>query len=677
MRRNVPVIFVLLLSSAAAVFLPKLWAQSGPAFEVALGQPAAPLDGPWQFHTGDNLAWATPGFDDSSWQELQAGVPWDAQGHWGYTGFAWYRRHISFTPGTPRDLDLSLFLPTVDSACEVYWNGRLVGGIGRVPPHPVWYQGLYPGEVMLVGKSVAGIPLGKPQPGILAIRVWKAPTILFASAEEGGLMVVPEIGSASAVAALETGVRFRWLQENQFALAVMFLSTVVSAFALLMGLRNGGNTFLFWLSLALAFPLEDFLLRQVPGLVPFRWGYGFIGEIIGIYDVALWFVLIDLLGLKGNKRLVRWTIIVAAVELATDFLDGALQLFDWSKTSHSFLPWDFAFTILAPPAEFWGAVLVLFALRRRLDAARWMLAICTLAANLAQGLEDLGGMGARWTHWTLFDSIERPLFTLAGSPLNVKAITSTLLLIAILYAAWRYSVEQTQRQNALEQEYRNAQELQQLLVPESLPALPGYSMSSVYKPAMEVGGDFFQVIGLPTGETLVVLGDVSGKGLKAAMTVSLIVGTLRAFAETINDPAALLAVLNRRLHERLRGGFCTCITIRINPDGTCLIANAGHLPPYRNRQEIPLPPGLPLGIVPDAEYSSVSLQFVPGDTLTLLSDGVVEARNAQGDLFGFDRTREISGKSAVEIAQAAQQFGQQDDITVLTLHCAPAEVLHA
>lgn len=102
-----------------------------------LGRATEPLDGPWQFHTGDDLAWASTGFDDSAWQSLKAGKPWDAQGHWGDTGFAWYRRHVEFAPGTPADLSLAFYLPIIDSACEVYWNGKLIGGIGKLPPHPV------------------------------------------------------------------------------------------------------------------------------------------------------------------------------------------------------------------------------------------------------------------------------------------------------------------------------------------------------------------------------------------------------------------------------------------------------------------------------------------------------------------------------------------------------------
>jgi len=120
------------------------------------------------------------------------------------------------------------------------------------------------------------------------------------------------------------------------------------------------------------------------------------------------------------------------------------------------------------------------------------------------------------------------------------------------------------------------------------------------------------------------------------------------------------------------GGFATCICADLSADGTVKIANAGHLSPYRNGAEIQCEPGLPLGMTPDAEYSELAMGLAPGDRITFLSDGVVEARNAAGELFGFERTAAISTQSADSIAHAAQTFGQEDDIIVLTLTLARA-----
>ena len=103
------------------------------------------------------------------------------------------------------------------------------------------------------------------------------------------------------------------------------------------------------------------------------------------------------------------------------------------------------------------------------------------------------------------------------------------------------------------------------------------------------------------------------------------------------------------------------------PDGAVRIANAGHLAPYRNGVEIDTPAELPLGIVSETNYQTVAVTLQRGERLTFLSDGVVEAENAKGELFGFDRSREISVGTAAEVADAAQAWGQNDDITVVTV----------
>jgi len=115
----------------------------------------------------------------------------------------------------------------------------------------------------------------------------------------------------------------------------------------------------------------------------------------------------------------------------------------------------------------------------------------------------------------------------------------------------------------------------------------------------------------------------------------------------------------------------------VTPHGAVTIANAGHLTPYLNGNEIAIESSLPLGVTPDAEYSESTFALAAADRLAFLSDGVVEAQSPSGQLFGFDRTRAISMRSAEEIARAAQHYGQQDDITALTLQFAPAEVIHA
>jgi phosphoserine phosphatase RsbU/P len=118
------------------------------------------------------------------------------------------------------------------------------------------------------------------------------------------------------------------------------------------------------------------------------------------------------------------------------------------------------------------------------------------------------------------------------------------------------------------------------------------------------------------------------------------------------------------LASNLDGGFVTCIAARIDGAGRCVMANAGHLQPYADGREVALNGGLPLGVDAEAEYCEVELRAA---SFTFVSDGVVEAANANRELFGFERTRSISAKAAREIAEAARAWGQNDDITVVTV----------
>lgn len=555
-----------------------------------------------------------------------------------------------------------------------------MGSYGKLPPDPEWFDQAGAGFTQISPHYPEYLPLGEPRSGVLAIRVLKAPYVYYSFPDEGGLTAAPLLGTTQALAARDENEWYTWLRQNLWNLGIALLSGLVSLLALLAWLRDRRRRMLLWLALYTLHPLALLPVLNVPGLLSFRWSYGIVAPIIGTEDISLWFLLLYLLGLRDNPRLVRWTWWMAAIAVFGDFGDGALQLFQWTTwPGHLFLGLDVGITIPALLVEAWGVILVLFAFRRRLDAARWFLAVVAVLADLLQALGNWFSLGVRWTHWTFWRPFQQPLFSILGNEFDIQSILNTLLLVAIVYAVWRYQAEQSRRQNRLDEEFRSAQELQQVLVPESVPQLCGYSIASVYKPASEVGGDFFQVIPCThsANASLIMVGDVSGKGLRAAMTVSLIVGALRAFAETMSDPGEILAALNRRLHERLRGGFATCIAVRVEPDGKCVIASAGHLAPYRRGEEIEIPAGLPLGIVPEAAYPGIPLQLDPGDTLTFLSDGVIEAQSPGGKLFGFERTRDISTQSAEAIAAAAYAFGQEDDITVLTLTFAAAEVLHA
>jgi Stage II sporulation protein E (SpoIIE) len=266
-------------------------------------------------------------------------------------------------------------------------------------------------------------------------------------------------------------------------------------------------------------------------------------------------------------------------------------------------------------------------------------------------------------------------FRIGGWHWNFGPVAMVLFGAVAISVFVRELIEDQREKQRLAGELEAGRAMQQVLIGAELPAIPGLRIESVYKPASEVGGDFFQVLPAPDGGALIVIGDVSGKGLRAAMTVSTILGALRALPA--GSPAELLRALNHVLAGKLEGGLVTCCIAHVSPAGVLTTANAGHLAPYLNGDEIATETGLPLGVTPEAEYPESTHALAAGDRLTLLSDGVVEAQSATGELFGFDRTRAISMRSAEEIARAAQHYGQQDDITALTLQFAPAEVIHA
>ena len=216
-------------------------------------------------------------------------------------------------------------------------------------------------------------------------------------------------------------------------------------------------------------------------------------------------------------------------------------------------------------------------------------------------------------------------------------------------------------------EIEQARSIQHVLIPEQLPSIKGLRIRSEYHPAREVGGDFFQILPLDEdGNALIVVGDVTGKGLQAGMLVALILGAIRTAIEQSTDPARILAILNNQLAEREHAS-ATCEILRISAGGAVTMSHAGHLPPYLNGNEVQMEGALPLGMISGVEFPSQSFQLQPGDELTLMSDGIAEAQDSHGQLFGFDKVNEMMGKRATaeEVAAAAQQFGQADDITVL------------
>jgi hypothetical protein len=251
--------------------------------------------------------------------------------------------------------------------------------------------------------------------------------------------------------------------------------------------------------------------------------------------------------------------------------------------------------------------------------------------------------------------------------LNTIALQTAAAIANALLAG--EMVEAARVRTALAAELHAASTVQQLLLQSASRPTPGFEKDSVYVPASEVGGDFFFVFSAPDGSIIAVLGDVSGKGLTAAMRVAMILGVLRR--ETSHDPGEILAALNNALITQGDLGFTTACCIRISPAGEFALANAGQIAPYVSGREIESPAALPLGLVPDQRYELVHGTLKAGERLVMMSDGVLEARSETGELYGFERLSGLTLMPARAIAEAAQIFGQEDDITVLTLALAP------
>ncbi|MGA7706466.1 MAG: SpoIIE family protein phosphatase [Acidobacteriaceae bacterium] len=625
-----------------------------------LGQGAIPLDGAWQFHTGDNPEWASPSFDDSGWESMQVNGPWGSQSHPGYTGYAWYRRHVQIHTVAGIKTKYALLMPPVDDAYEVFWNGKSIGQFGKFPPRPRWYYSTFP----------RSFPVPSAQSGTIAIRVWKSPLLFVDPALLGGMYGPPLFGDADTIDAQLAASNAQTMQQNLYDFTLVILYGFVTLLSLLLWSRNRKVKLFLWLAIFTATPVLLFVIQgvlQIP--IDYGLGRGLNQPIYALNHVSLWFLLLYLLRLDDRPTLARWTRVLAIVTVVAGVLDGALAFF-WGHAGIGMLALDAILTTLILVVEVFPFVIIGIGIRQRLEPSRWWLAISAFVSQMINTIADATVAGQRFTHWTIiYYKVTTPLFTVFGVHFTIADLAGIGLFLSILYAVYRYSMEQQVRQAALEQEMHSAREIQRVLIPETLPSLEGYAMSSAYQPAQEVGGDFFQIIREEAGSTIVALGDVSGKGLKAAMSVSLIVGVLRSLSGENSSPVQMLQGLNRCLCGRLQGGFVTAIVLRLFPNGRVVLANAGHLPPFLNSGELEIEGSLPLGLLSFAEYNEIQIRLHPGDHLSLYTDGLVEARSSTGEIYGFERLNTLfaTHPTAQQATQAAVDFGQEDDITVLTL----------
>lgn len=244
-----------------------------------------------------------------------------------------------------------------------------------------------------------------------------------------------------------------------------------------------------------------------------------------------------------------------------------------------------------------------------------------------------------------------------------------------------------------EQELEVARLIQQNFLPKELPDLPGWQVSAYYRPAREVGGDFYDVIPLPDGRVAFVVGDVTDKGVPAALVMSATRSVLRASAQRLIEPGAVLERVNEHLCPDMpEKMFVTCLYGVLDPaSGRLRFANAGHDLPYVKTADgvVELRArGMPLGLMPGMAYEEKEAVLEPGESVLLHSDGVVEAHDPERDMFGFPRLKETvaaapGGQHLIDRVLAdleaftGPDAEQEDDITMVTLQRSGGEAIVA
>jgi len=597
---------------------------------------------------GDDPAYARPDFDDSKWLKVDAKTRLREYFPRSQSPVIWRRIRVKVYPG---QTDLALQAYDISRAFEVYVNGQKLIASGQVEPYVAYTRD---------ARLIARIPEEQLRTGIfvIAIRI-RAPITAWTSAAPGFRASTLMLGNESA---LKDKNSLSMIGENAVPFLTNLLSLGVGLVALALFLSQRQRREYLWifvlgmLNAAILPLLAISIIRNLPASL-------FISYEILRFGTNLTMILMVRAFLREpfGWLLLLGTSVGCFISYVFEvgYLYGALP---YSFAVYEVIPIAIVFAVILP--------VLLFRQLRRGDREAGILLIPFffyslgvygfMGARLLQQIPPLRSVALRAEQ--LIFGIPLGMLTVGLGDLGILIFYFSLAIILVIRAA-RISRQQA----VLEGEMAAAREVQQVLLPDRVEAVPGFTVESVYQPAQQVGGDFFQILPAGEGGLLVVVGDVAGKGLPAAMLVSVLVGTIRGVAEYTEDPSELLANLNERLVGRGGGGFSTALVARISASGSVTIANAGHLSPYLDGREVELPGALPLGVMSGAAYETTQIFLAAGSRLTFYSDGVIEAQNQKGELFGFERGKEISTQSAAAIVEAAKQFGQSDDITVVAI----------
>jgi serine/threonine protein phosphatase PrpC len=602
----------------------------------------------WLVKAGDDPSYARAETDDSQWTRMDTNLSLKLFFPTQHPSVVWYRLHVKVAPN---ETGLSLEEFNLSSAFEIYVNGEKLFSNGNVSPYrPNGFQ----------APIVKRIPDAMIASGnvVIAMR-------LYISSNEwvsfGPGFVPPNlvIGQESA---LSDHIWLTTIGDNLLGWFYQFagLGLGIIALALFTAQRQQREylwIFLLFLVTALHAPLQFYeLFHNLP-----TWSFYINGcfNIAGLVLQTLMFLAFLRMPLK--RWLSAW-LIVAAIGILFGSWQSATGSGSSIGTLLSFTP---ELTLLA------GIIPILLIVHwRRGNQEAGILLVPAVVSSLSIYVQ-LGVFLVSRIPALAPSALQflQAIFNWKVGPfiINANSIDGCLFVLSLAIILVLRSTRIAHQQAHLETEMAAAREVQQIILPEQLEPVPGFSIESAYVPAQQVGGDFFQILPAPEGSLLLVIGDVAGKGLPAAMLVSVLVGAIRGVAEYTSEPAELLANLNQRLVGRVAGSFSTALAAHIFSDGAVVLSNAGHLPPYLDGQEVAISGALPLGAKSGTHYETIRFQMPRGSRLTFYSDGIVEAQNPKGELFGFERSRQISMEPVAAIVEAAKQFGQQDDMTVIAI----------
>lgn len=610
------------------------------------------LDGQMRFHLGDDpdgkLGWADPAFDDSQWTLLSSSRGWSEQGYKDQSGFGWYRFKVILPAHSE---NIGILIPHLRTSYAIFADGKFVGQFGGIPPHGryvIGYDQIFP---LPTDRFSTGHPI------LVAIRVWNLDWL---SRSSGGLDGAPTVGEIDALKSIKTQNdwgRF-WSITAGNALMLMNVVAALAGF-FLFSMRPADREYL-WFALYELLTGVQHLCTDWVMFYPTDWKAVWVLDDFLAAASWLFFLVFVFKILNGRRDWLFWAAVGTAVATTAGTAVSIAELITWNQ-------WRIAALVFLIPYFVCILLLLYRKAREGVPDARLMVAPVALCYGSWFAIFLLGILSAHGQVWVgrdfgwLFQLSRWPF------PFSFQDVADMLMLLAVLAILPLRFARSRRDEQRLAAEMESARTVQQVLVPSEIPKVSGFDIQCIYKPAGHVGGDFFQIIPIVSGGLLIAIGDVSGKGMPAAMTVSLLVGTLRTLAHFTHSPSEILDAMNQRMLTRSQGGFTTCLILRAAPDYTLTFANAGHIAPYLRGAEVEISNGLPLGLAGESAYPETALTLPENAQLTLVTDGVVEARTRTGELLGFERTATLSTQSAASIVNAAQDFGQEDDITVLTL----------